>query len=724
MINGQSVSSSALVPATATFGGTTLSGPMGIAVDAYTNIYIADTGNSRIVKAHQFGATVTDNLVYVPTTTNFGTTALKNPQGLAVDGAQNLYIADTGNNRVVVYSASGATSVLATGSITLGSPYAVAVYPSGQVVVSDKANGVVLLNGSSSQVLTFSSAYPTTGAKGVALDAAGNIYVANTSGNQVLELNVTTPQAITFPNTADAAISPLNTETVIDEGNASLVFSALAASSNNFAIDSSSTCTATTTVTAGKSCTVVTKFTPQSVGPLTGSVTLTDNQLGYTLNTSTSNETATFGTSGSQALNLSGTATSSGAPQTITFAAPASPIAYTTTPITLTATASSGLPVSFSVVSGPGSITASSLTVTGVGTIVVAANQAGSINFSSAPQVTQTIVVNQATQTITFAPTTPVTYTTTPITLTATASSGLVPSFAVVSGPGTISGSSLTITGLGTIVLSATQAGNANYAAATPVQASIVVSPLGTVATPTLLFPGGTYNSSYVSALTLFDATPGATIYYTTNGTTPTTASTLYSSMSPIVLSGTETVNAIAVAPGFVNSAVASGSYVIDTTAEGLAPTLNPTSLTLQPGASGTITVSVMPQNGINAALSFLCTGLPIGATCTFNPATVSTGPAQTTVTSVLTVTAPTTIASLPRRQLPLLPGATLAAAVCFFGWRRHKGIKLVLMLAALTFGLSIASGCGSSSGEKSIVTVAVSGDAARSTATFNLNIQ
>jgi hypothetical protein len=726
-INGQSVASTALVSATTAFGGTVLSGPMGIAVDGYTNIYIADTGHNRIVKSHQYGAVGTNNVVYIPSTTTFGGTALSGPTGLAVDAFQNLFIADTGNNRVVEYSGTGVASVISTGSITLNVPYSVAVYPSGQLVVSDKTNGVVLVNGSASKVLSFGSAYTTTGAKGVALDATGNIYLSNTGGSQVLEYNVTSPQAIAFPNTADLATSPLNTETVTDEGNASLVLTGLAASNTNFAIDSSSTCTATSTVTTGNSCSVVTKFTPQAVGPLTASVTLTDNQLGYTLNsapvTSGENEIATFGTNGTQALSLSGTATSSGAPQTITFPAPASPITYTTTPITLSATASSSLPVVFTIVSGPGTISGNSLTVTGVGTIVIAANQAGSVNFSSAPQVTQSIVVTQAPQTITFTPTTPLIYTTASITLTATSTSGLTPSFTLVSGPGTLSANSLTFTGVGTIVVSATQAGNANYLAATPVQALIVVTPVGTVFTPTFSFPGGTYNVAHVSTLSITDGTPGAAIYYTLNGTTPTTSSSLYSATNPINLTGTETVEAIAVLTGYTPSSVTSATYIVDTTAETLNTTLSPTSLTLAPGASGTINITIMPQNGINATISFLCEGLPTGGTCAFNPSTVTTGPTQATVSTVLTVTAPTVVGAVPQNRFPFLPGATLAAAACLFGWRKRRGLKIVLLLAALSVGLGLASGCGSSNSQQtSTVTVAISGDSVRNTATFTLN--
>jgi hypothetical protein len=61
-------------------------------------------------------------------------------------------------------------------------------------------------------------------------------------------------------------------------------------------------------------------------------------------------------------------------------------------------------------------------------------------------------------------------------TLVATSDSGLPVTFRVVSGPATLAGNVLTITDEGNVVISAEQAGNANYAAATPVERTIVVT--------------------------------------------------------------------------------------------------------------------------------------------------------------------------------------------------------------------------------------------------------
>jgi N-acetylneuraminic acid mutarotase len=87
--------------------------------------------------------------------------------------------------------------------------------------------------------------------------------------------------------------------------------------------------------------------------------------------------------------------------QTISFTAPTTPVTYGVKPITLAATASSGLAVTFSVVSGPAKVSGSTLTITGAGTVVVAANQPGNSTYAAAPEVTRTIVVNPAKLTVT-----------------------------------------------------------------------------------------------------------------------------------------------------------------------------------------------------------------------------------------------------------------------------------------------------------------------------------
>ena len=231
------------------------------------------------------------------------------------------------------------------------------------------------------------------------------------------------------------------------------------------------------------------------------------------------------------------------ASQTITFAQPTTPVTYGVSPIILSATGgASGNAVTFSVMSGPGTVSGSTLTVTGAGTIVVAADQAGNSNYSAASEVQRSIAVNAASQTITFTqPTTPVTYGTSPITLIATGGgSGNAVTFSVISGPGTVSGSALTVTGAGTIIVAANQTGNTNYSAATEVQRSIVVN----TAAQTIIFTQPTTPITYGSTTTVaLSATGGASA----NAVTFTIASgpgTISGSTLTITGAGTIVVNA------------------------------------------------------------------------------------------------------------------------------------------------------------------------------------
>src|SRR3989442_8981318 len=79
------------------------------------------------------------------------------------------------------------------------------------------------------------------------------------------------------------------------------------------------------------------------------------------------------------------------------------------------------------------------------------------------------------------------------------------------------------------------------------------------VATPAFTPAGGTYTSPQSVAIT--DATPGAAVYYTTDGSTPTASSPIYT--SPIQVAQTTTMKAMAAAGGMANSAVASATYTV-----------------------------------------------------------------------------------------------------------------------------------------------------------------
>ncbi len=103
-------------------------------------------------------------------------------------------------------------------------------------------------------------------------------------------------------------------------------------------------------------------------------------------------------------------------------------------------------------------------------------------------------------------------------------------------------------------------------------------------ATPAFSVAAGTYPTSQTVSLT--DATPGAQIYYTIDGNTPTTSSTPYS--GPVTVSNTTTVQAIATAPCYSNSPVASATYTI-TLSAAAAPTFSPAAGTYASAQSVTI---------------------------------------------------------------------------------------------------------------------------------------
>jgi uncharacterized membrane protein len=119
----------------------------------------------------------------------------------------------------------------------------------------------------------------------------------------------------------------------------------------------------------------------------------------------------------------------------------------------------------------------------------------------------------------------------------------------------------ITVASTQTLKAIAVASGYSNSAVAT---ATYTIAATAPVYSP----KAGTYTSAQSVSIT--DATSGATIYYTTNGTTPTTSSSLYS--GPITVASTETLRAMAVASGYSNSAVATATFTIAATAPVFSP--------------------------------------------------------------------------------------------------------------------------------------------------------
>jgi hypothetical protein len=344
-------------------------------------------------------------------------------------------------------------------------------------------------------------------------------------------------------------------------------------------------------------------------------------------------------------------------------------------------------------------------------------------------------------QTITFpALSSPVTFGVAPITLRATASSSLAVSYSAT-GPGTISGSTLTITGAGTVVVTASQTGNATYAAATPVSQSIVVNQAASATALTSSNTNANLNApvTFTAIATSTAGTPTGGVQFL-DGTTPLGTSVLNAQgVATYVIStlaaGSHSINAIYMGDSNFASSQAALTQLV--TAPGFSISASPASLSLKAGQTGIIQITLTPVGGYAGSLSIACTGLPQLSTCSFSPASLTADGSNMAVSTTMTITTTGsnqgTVSEL--NMVPLNPpGATALLCWlpgCFIGFvlsRKRKQLSRsvrnamwVLVLAACVSGMAACGGggmSGSSSGGgksttpagSSTITVTVSG--------------
>jgi hypothetical protein len=190
-----------------------------------------------------------------------------------------------------------------------------------------------------------------------------------------------------------------------------------------------------------------------------------------------------------------------------------------------------------------------------------------------------------------------------------------------------------------TIKALATASGDANSAVGSSLY---TISPF--VATPTFSVASGTYTTT--QSVSISSSTSGSSIYYTTDGSTPTTGSTLYS--GPVSVATTETLKAIATKAAMTNSAIASNAYIISPVV--FTPTFSPIAGTYAGSQSVSISCSTVgatiyyTTNGTTPTTGSTVYSSPISVTSTktLNAIAAKAGMTNSLVgSSIYTITLP-----------------------------------------------------------------------------------
>jgi hypothetical protein len=401
--------------------------------------------------------------------------------------------------------------------------------------------------------------------------------------------------------------------------------------------------------------------------------------------------------------------------QTITFA-PIASRAYGSAPFAVTATSSlgSGYPVTITVLSGPAVINGGMVTTTGVGAVVLQANQAGNSNNSPAT-ATQSFQVTPA-----------------PLTVSANnATRGFGTANPAFSG--TITGAVGSDTFTETFSTAATTGSNvgsypivpavtgpqSNYTV-TAVNGALTVTAAST--TTTLSAPSSAASGTGVTltaTVASTSGTPAGTVTFYTGSTALGTGTLSGSGVATLnttsLHAGTDPTTAVYAAAGnFAGST--SAVVTVDIAAPPTGTTsnysmvANPSTLTIQPGAVGSTTLTLTPSGGYNGTVAFSCSNLPSNATCTFtqNQVTLSGSNQSVGLGLSIQMAAIQSAQQAPSNTPPLNP-ALLALAFWWPGGltglavfaRKRKQIARVgqlclLLLCTLAFGIGL-SGCGMS---------------------------
>ncbi len=163
---------------------------VGVAVDGSGNVYVADRANDRVEKFTNTGTYISQlGCASGACSPGSGNGQFSGPDGVAVDGSGNVYVADRANDRVEKFTNTGTFILTWFNDQIFFGPVGVAVDSSGNVYVTEQSNRVQKFTNTGTLILTWGSAGSGNGEflgpQGVAVDSSEKVYVVDTGNNRV-----------------------------------------------------------------------------------------------------------------------------------------------------------------------------------------------------------------------------------------------------------------------------------------------------------------------------------------------------------------------------------------------------------------------------------------------------------------------------------------------------------------------------------------------------------
>ncbi len=409
----------------------------------------------------------------------------------------------------------------------------------------------------------------------------------------------------------------------------------------------------------------------------TGRVTLIANQVAIG-NFATGTATISF--------NVNGTI------PTLAFAAIPSKT-YGAAPFAISSTSNSSGAITYSVVSGPATISDNTVSVNGVGAVTLKASQAAAGGYTS-DTATTSFNVTASTPALAFAAIPSKAYGSAPFMVSAASNSSGAITYSVVSGPATIAGNTISVSGIGAVTLKASQVAAGGYTSATATTSFNI-----NAATPSLTVAATPSELHYATfTLSTTSNSSGVITYSVVSGPATIAGNTI-----TVTGAGTVTVQASLAAAGDYTSATATVSFAESPSSSAAGDFILPTNvpaITILPGQSEDLTIDVTSINGFAGTISFNCNVPQIMGTASCSATSVqlaNSSKANSKIT--LRTTAPTTLVS--RNRGPVsggTEGLVFLGVLAPFGLplrRRRRGMWGRLALSA-AFAATLV-GCGSS---------------------------